>query len=142
MQNNGPSKEDTVVNCANCGAKPMQNINGLCDECDNCRKHLQHPFYYRANEYREEQRRGQILKGAAKYPEPFKPENWSPKELLAHAMQENIDQGHYIYGLYEKIEEQVKKIDSIREILQTDKAAEVIVNEIYKILDFGGDGNE
>lgn len=67
-------------------------------------EHLRHPFYREADKYREEVRRGQILKGAEKYPKPFSSDDWTAKELLLHAMQENIDQAHYIYGLFEKLE--------------------------------------
>lgn len=92
-------------------------LNCHCDDCvgerqfaslqvlDNERRHLEHPFYGDANKYREDVRREQILKGAAKYPEPFNPKSWTAKELLQHAMQENVDQAHYIFGLYEKISE-------------------------------------
>jgi hypothetical protein len=79
-------------------------------QCEDCRekqnnlfKHLEHDFYKDAQDYREQERIGQIVKGSEKYPEPFNPDSWSAKELLQHAMQENIDQGHYIYGLYSKI---------------------------------------
>lgn len=79
-----------------------------CRDCEDKRNnqkiHLDHPFYAEAHDYREQERREQILKGAAKYPKPFDPSDWTAKELLQHAMQENIDQGHYIYGLFEKIE--------------------------------------
>lgn len=80
-----------------------------CKDCEekqaNQERHLNHPFYSEANQYRETVRREQVLKGAAKYPEPFNPASWTAKELLAHAMQENVDQAHYIYGLFEKLEE-------------------------------------
>lgn len=80
----------------------------------NEQRHLDSPFYKESNEYREIIRLGQILKGAEKYPEPFNPHSWKPEELLAHAMQENVDQGHYIYGLYEKIREMEKELESLR----------------------------
>lgn len=73
---------------------------------ENQLKHLAHPFYDEVENYREEVRMRQILKGADKYPEPFKPENYSAEELLQHAMEENVDQGHYIYGLHEKLEQE------------------------------------
>jgi hypothetical protein len=79
-----------------------------CKDCEklrnNAAKHLEHPFYSEANKYREQERIGQIVKGSEKYKEPFDPTSWTAKELLSHAMQENVDQGHYIYGLYTKIE--------------------------------------
>lgn len=59
------------------------------------------PFYEDAHTYREAVRRGQIVKGLSKYGRPFNSSDWTAEELLAHAMQENVDQAHYIYGLYE-----------------------------------------
>jgi|GEM_PF-5109668 len=94
-------------------------VDGVC-QCLDCRKkkenlekHLNHPFYQKANNYREEVRIGQIKKGSEKYLEPFNPKSWTAKELLEHAMQENVDQAHYIYGLYEKIEEYQKQLEMI-----------------------------
>ncbi|QGF21765.1 hypothetical protein Sam46_gp66 [Bacillus phage vB_BcM_Sam46] len=82
---------------------------------ENKKRHLLHPFYQRANEYREEERRNQIVKGSEKYPTPFEPMEWTPKQLLQHAMQENVDQAHYIYGLYEWIEEMENEISSLKQ---------------------------
>jgi hypothetical protein len=85
-----------------------------CKDCEelrkNAAKHLEHPFYSEANKYREQERIGQIVKGSEKYQEPFNPASWTAKQLLSHAMQENVDQGHYIYGLYEKIEEMEREL--------------------------------
>jgi len=44
----------------------------------------------------------QIAKGAAKYPEPLNPESWTQLQLIEHAMQENIDQFHYLCAAREK----------------------------------------
>ena len=63
-------------------------------------KHLNHPFYAEASNYREHIRLGQIMKGAEKYPEPYNPDNYTAKEQIEHFMQENVDQAHYAYGLY------------------------------------------
>jgi hypothetical protein len=95
----------------------------------NEEKHLNHPFYAEANQYRETVRREQVLKGAHKYPEPFNPFSWSPKELLQHAMQENVDQGHYEYGLYLWIERMEKERDDWKERFQDLKTDGE--NEIY-----------
>jgi antitoxin component HigA of HigAB toxin-antitoxin module len=81
---------------------------------ENEQLHLNHEFYKRAAEYREGERIGQIIKGAHKYPEPFNPFSWSPRQLLQHAMQENVDQGHYIYGLYEWLEKLGKEYDILK----------------------------
>lgn len=71
---------------------------------ENKLKHLKHPFYDEANEYREMVRNEQILKGAEKYPEPFNPFSWTPEQLIQHFMQENVDQSHYAFGLYQQIQ--------------------------------------
>lgn len=76
-----------------------------CRERDaNLKRHLEHPFYKEAADYREKIRQGQIVKGSDKYPEPFNSASWTTKQLLEHAMQENVDQGHYIYGLFEHVQ--------------------------------------
>jgi hypothetical protein len=82
---------------------------------ENQKKHLEHPFYKEANDFREEVRTGQILKGAEKYERPFSGTLYTSKQLLVHAMQENVDQGHYIYGLYELIESEKKKLNAVLE---------------------------
>lgn len=88
---------------------------------ENEQLHLDHPFYKRAQHYREIERYEQIIKGAHKYKEPFNPMSWTPRQLLQHAMQENVDQGHYIVGLYEWIEEMENQIANLKQ-----------ENEVYK----------
>lgn len=78
---------------------------------ENTIKHLNHQFYQEANEYREQVRVGQIIKGSEKYTEPFTPSSWSALELAEHAMQENMDQAHYIYGLAKKAEGLESKVE-------------------------------
>lgn len=68
----------------------------------NTLAHHKHPLYKEATNYWLETQAGQINKGAAKYPEPLNPSSWSFKELLDHAMQENVDQVHYITALRTK----------------------------------------
>lgn len=63
-----------------------------------------YPFYQRARELWMETQVEQIVKGLHKYEEPFNPRSWTPEELLKHAMQENVDQQHYLVGLFEHIE--------------------------------------
>jgi hypothetical protein len=96
-----------------------EDFNGIrckeqCEACTEARimretekkhEHLNSPFYKRSENFRAEVKRGQILKGAEKYHEPFNPRSWTAEELLVHAMQENVDQEHYQYGLYEKLVE-------------------------------------
>lgn len=68
--------------------------------------HLSHPFYIKAKEEWESVRKGQIVKGAEKYPEPFTPSSWTNDQLAEHAIQENVDQLHYIVGMKERMEYQ------------------------------------
>lgn len=71
---------------------------------ENEQKHLDHPFYKDAHDYIEKMRIGQIIKGAHKYPEPFTTASWSNQEIIDHAMQENVDQAHYIYAALERMQ--------------------------------------
>jgi predicted lipoprotein len=66
-------------------------------------KHLNHQFYKDAKAYIEKMRIGQILKGANKYPEPFTTASWTSEQIIQHAMQENVDQAHYIYAAMERM---------------------------------------
>jgi chromosome segregation ATPase len=81
-----------------------------CVECRNEEKHVNHPFYSKAREEWVKGQKEQILKGAAKYPEPFNPNSWSNEELFNHCLQENVDQLHYIVGMKERMEEQAETI--------------------------------
>lgn len=84
--------------------------------------HLSHPYYIKAKEQWEAVRKGQIAKGAEKYDEPFTPSSWSNKELAEHALQENVDQLHYIIGMLERMEEQEIELIKLRnrEVIQGD----------------------
>lgn len=75
--------------------------------------HLSHPFYQQAKEEWEKVRQGQICKGAEKYPEPFTPSSWTNTQLVEHAIQENVDQLHYIFGMKERMEYQHNYILSL-----------------------------
>lgn len=85
----------------------------------NVEKHLKHPFYQDVNEYREMVRVGQILKGAEKYPEPFTTSSWSNDEIIEHAMQENVDQAHYIYAAKERME--VQRIQIVKLVKENER---------------------
>jgi hypothetical protein len=69
-----------------------------------------YPFYQKARELWMETQDTQILKGLQKYPEPFTPTHWTPKQLLTHLLQESVDQVHYAVGLMELIEELEQRI--------------------------------
>jgi len=81
----------------------------------NLQEHLNHPFYMNASNYREHIRIGQIMKGAEKYPKPYNPENYTPEQQIEHFMQENVDQGHYAYGLFVTIKKQEGYIEDLEE---------------------------
>lgn len=83
-------------------------------EYERTKRHLDHPFYKEAHECWHLTQNGQIRKGAEKYPEPFNPANWTIYELMEHAMQENVDQAHYIYGMYTKMYEMEKELQELR----------------------------
>lgn len=93
----------------------------------NEQRHLNHPFYKDANEYREHKRIGQILKGAHKYPEPFTTSSWTSEQIIEHAMQENVDQAHYIYAAHERMQELEQNLreaeQTIRELQRKDRVS-------------------
>lgn len=70
-------------------------------------------FYKKARELWKETQQMQIEKGMEKYPEPFNPFSWTPAQLLLHAMQENVDQMHYMVGLYDQLASMESKIEEL-----------------------------
>ena len=72
---------------------------------ENEQKHLDHWLYKEASGLTEIIRKEQILKGAAKYDIPLGDATWTPLQLVYHALQENIDQNHYLTMLIFKIRE-------------------------------------
>jgi hypothetical protein len=90
---------------------------------ENEEKHLGHPFYADVNQYRETVRREQILKGAHKYPEPFTTASWTNQQIIDHAMQENVDQAHYIYAALERFKQYEKECAELVRMI------EVLTNE-------------
>jgi N-formylglutamate amidohydrolase len=92
-------------------------------------KHLKHPFYKDVEVYREKIRIGQIIKGSEKYKEPFTTKSWTNQEIVDHAMQENVDQAHYIYACLERLKtyekecaELVRMIDGLKNDVEIWKA--------------------
>lgn len=79
----------------------------------NTEKHFNHPFYKNARNEWIKMQDEQILKGSEKYPEPFTPSSWSNEQLAEHAIQENVDQLHYIVGMKERMEQQEKEIERL-----------------------------
>jgi hypothetical protein len=76
-------------------------------------RHLGNWVYKEARELTEEVRREQIMKGAAKYPVPLGDADWTPLQLVNHAMQENVDQVHYLTMLKFEIEQLNAKIERL-----------------------------
>ena len=114
-----PNVQTGTIECEK--VRAMQGLQHFTDtpapesELEKRMRHLEHPFYREARECWQFTQQGQIRKGSEKYPEPFNPDSWSASELLGHAMQENVDQAHYIYGLYTKMYEMEKELKELRE---------------------------
>jgi hypothetical protein len=72
--------------------------------------HLSNPLYKEANFNWQRTQLQQIIKGAEKYNEPLNPASWTGQQLIEHAMQENIDQAHYLTALGEKVKELEKAL--------------------------------
>jgi hypothetical protein len=79
------------------------------------------PFYSRVHTSFTQTQQEQIKKGAEKYPEPFNPHSWTPKELLQHGLQEAVDLTTYLVGLYELLESQEKEIERLRSLVPKEK---------------------
>lgn len=79
---------------------------------------LDSKFYNQVDEFRDDVKFEQLAKAAEKYDKPFDPDDWTPKELLTHAFQENYDQSVYIVGLYKKIEKLEEKMKAIQKDLE------------------------
>lgn len=85
-----------------------------CKDClaaaERKNKHENHWFYKTARAVWLSVQNKQIQKGAEKYPNPFDPGEWSNDELANHALEENVDQAHYIVGMKQRMNEQEKRI--------------------------------
>ena len=57
------------------------------------------PFYEKALALFAKTQKQQIIKGLKKYPNAFNPHDWTPEELLNHALEETVDLTHYLVGL-------------------------------------------
>lgn len=89
-----------------------------CKDCvaaaERKEKHFNHKFYGDARKIWVNHQLTQIEKGSEKYPEPFTPSSWSNEQLVEHAIQENVDQLHYIVGIKERMEQQETTITDLR----------------------------
>lgn len=85
-----------------------------CKDCvaaaERKNKHQNHPFYKTARSKWLTVQNNQIDKGAEKYPNPFEPSDWTTEDLVNHALEENVDQLHYIVGLGEQLKAKEKII--------------------------------
>jgi hypothetical protein len=111
-------------------------VNGLC-MCETCaedrealQKQLEHPFYKRAEEFRNGVKMETMEKAAKKYKEPFNPASWTSEELAKHAMAENYDQENYIFGLYEALKASEQKAVMLKDRIQ--RACVIMENELDK----------
>jgi replication initiation and membrane attachment protein DnaB len=75
------------------------------------------PFYKKALALFTRTQDAQIQKGLAKYPEPFNPHNWTPEEMLNHALEETVDLTHYLVGLKELLDDKDKEITRLKTLL-------------------------
>ena len=64
------------------------------------------PFYKKCEQTFQKIQNLQIQKGLEKYNRPLDPTNFSIRDLVLHALEENIDQLHYLVAILEKTEEQ------------------------------------
>jgi hypothetical protein len=89
-----------------------------CKDCvaaaEKKERFLNHPFYKEVDEFCEEVKQQQILKGAEKYDEPFTPDSWTNDELADHGMQENRDQAVYITGMRDRMRKQEAEINKLK----------------------------
>jgi hypothetical protein len=100
-------------NCAVCIEEMKYAEEAKKHEEEQRAKHFNHPFYINARKIWTNHQWAQIEKGAVKYPEPFTPSSWTNEQLVEHALQENVDQLHYIVGIKERMEEQAKEIERL-----------------------------
>lgn len=61
--------------------------------------HFNNPLYGQASSWWMRVQGEQIGKGVSKYPTPLRSQDWTFSQFLEHAMQENVDQAHYLTAL-------------------------------------------
>lgn len=72
------------------------------------------PFYDLALRLFTRTQRNQIQKGIEKYPNTFNPREWSPQELLNHALEETVDLTHYLVGLKVLLDDRDEEISRLK----------------------------
>lgn len=123
-----------------------QMVKSSMDQAAKNNEHLDHPFYKKVDDVTEEVALEQILKGAAKYDEPFNPGSWSGRQLTIHALQELRDGQVYVVGMMEKFEEmesEIRKLTEIIDLHEKDKRdlLDAITNRDREIERLKGDKN-
>lgn len=78
----------------------------------------QHPVYVESDQFRDEVKDMQRLKGAEKYPELFNPSSWTDDELANHAMMEFHDGGEYVAGMRTRMRELRIEIARLNKIVE------------------------
>lgn len=111
----------------------IEQLKGL--DIKTIEAHFTNPLYIQARNTWQQAQADQILKGAQKYPETFNPASWTNDQLFMHAVQENIDQMHYLVGMKQRIDEQQNKLDRIRALVDDCVDPVKAIGQIYDILE-------
>jgi hypothetical protein len=114
FQKNKEEQTPVPCTCPTCIEEMKYAAEAKKHEEEQRAKHFNHPFYIDARKIWTNHQWAQIEKGAVKYPEPFTPSSWTNEQLVEHAIQENVDQLHYIVGMKERMEEQAKEIERLK----------------------------
>jgi hypothetical protein len=74
-----------------------------------------HWLYKQARSLWRETQDGQIKKGEEKYPQPLGDADWTWQDIVRHAVEENVDQMHYITLLQHHLAEMEDELIRLRE---------------------------
>jgi hypothetical protein len=92
-------------------------------------------LYTKAQEVFQKIQNQQIQKGLEKYNTPLKSENHTIEELVLHALEENIDQLHYLVAILEKVQDKKKVIPRLSPFEELDMMAQSHKKPPYADLD-------
>lgn len=95
-----------------------ENAQVVMEYMQRMATHYNHGLYEDARLFWQQTQAEQIRKGAEKYSEPLNPRSWSAHELVVHAMQENVDQAHYLTALDKLTKEMRKQIEYMGNLIQ------------------------
>ena len=76
------------------------------------------PFYEKSLALFTKTQKQQIEKGLKKYPTAFNPHDWTPEELLNHALEEAVDLTHYLVGLKDLLDVKDLEIKRLKKEIQ------------------------